>query len=269
MFVMPFNRLYEDPDKMVVTAHRGWSGRYPENTLLAFREALKLGVEMIEFDLQGSSDDVPILLHDPTLDRTTNGQGSPRRYTLAELKRLNASHWQPTFGSGYRAEPPVYADVTIPTFEEVLQLVGRSVGLNIHVKTVTPSDRPLLVEICRLYDRYGLYDQGYLTMNSFAEAEMVRALNPRIQLCVLEGQDRITPDGIRKHPAFGACCMQPWREQVTPELCEAARVLGMPLNMFYSLSDADHRRFIGYGLRGILTDHPDILQHTVASLGLH
>lgn len=269
MVASPVNRRREDSDKVVVTAHRGWSGRYPENTLLAFSEAVKLGVDMIEFDLQGSADDVPILLHDPTLERTTNGQGSPRGYPLTELVRLNASHWQPTFGAGYHVETPIYPEVTIPTFEQVLQLVGRDVGLNIHVKTITPSDAALLAEICRIYDRYDLYEQGYLAMNSFAEADMVRALNPRIPLCVLEGQDQITPEGIQRHLDYGACCMQPWRGRVTPELCAAARALGMPLNMFYSLSDADHRRYLGYGLRGILTDHPDILLRTMASLGLH
>ncbi|NLG27819.1 MAG: hypothetical protein GX557_07890 [Chloroflexi bacterium] len=269
MFSRPLNALYEDPDKVVVTAHRGWSGRYPENTLLAFRKALALSVEMIELDLQPTADNVPIVLHDLTLDRTTDGRGSPRTCTLAEIKRLNASWWQPTFGAGYRLGEPNYADVTIPTFEEVLDLVGPSVGLNLHIKPLTEEDGAFLGEVCRLYAAHDLYEQGYLTVETFHEGELVRLIDRDIQLCVLEGAGRLTPADIQRHVAFGTRYMQPARNDVTPEFCRVARDLGMNLNMFYALSAEDHRRYLGYGLRGILTDHPDILQRTVASLGLH
>lgn len=269
MFSRPLHALYEDPDKVVVTAHRGWSGRYPENTLLAFAKALTLNVEMIELDLQPTADNVPIVLHDLTLDRTTDGQGSPRARTLAEIKRLNASWWQPTFGAGYRLGEPNYADVTIPTFQEVLDLVGTSVGLNLHIKPLTDEDEAFLREVCRLYAAYDLYEQGYLTVETFRAGEWVRRIDPDICLCVLEGAGSLRPEDIKRHVAFGTRYMQPTRTDVTPEFCRAARDLGMNLNMFYSLSAEDHHRYLGYGLRGILTDHPDILQRTVASLGLH
>ena len=75
MFESTLQALYADPDKVVITAHRGFSGQYPENTILAFEKALDLGVDLIEFDLYGSKDNVPVVLHDRTLDRTSNGTG--------------------------------------------------------------------------------------------------------------------------------------------------------------------------------------------------
>ena len=75
---------------IVVVAHRGLAPGLPENTLHAFRHALGLGVDFIEVDLRMSRDGVPVIMHDKTVDRTTNGQGIVKTVTLAELKKLDA-----------------------------------------------------------------------------------------------------------------------------------------------------------------------------------
>jgi glycerophosphoryl diester phosphodiesterase len=266
MFKSTLQELYGDPDKVVITAHRGFSGQYPENTFLAFEKALDLGVDLIEFDLWGSKDGVPVVLHDRALDRTSDGTGPTTDYTLAQLKQFNLSYWQPTFGGGYKLDEPAYPDVRIPTFADLLDFCGRRVGLNIQVKE---ADDALLAEICRLYDEYDLYEQGYLSMSSWADSERVRAINRRIEICTLADQNRMTPQMLQQHKDFGNHYVQPGRDDVTPGFCEMARRLGLGLNMFYSNSDPDARRYIGYGLRGFLTDHPDVLLRTVADLGLH
>ena len=76
---------------MRVFAHRGYSGKYPENTMLAFREAEKVGADGIELDVQLTKDGQIVIIHDETLNRTTNGKGYVKDYTLAELKSLDAS----------------------------------------------------------------------------------------------------------------------------------------------------------------------------------
>ena len=81
--------LYRKTERTIVTAHRGFSGRYPENTLTAMREAIRAGADIIEFDLRPTADGIPVLLHDPTLDRTSNAHGCPEDYTLKELKKFN------------------------------------------------------------------------------------------------------------------------------------------------------------------------------------
>jgi glycerophosphoryl diester phosphodiesterase len=259
------SELYGDPDRMVVTAHRGFSGRYPENTLLAFRKAIEVGADLIEFDLRGSVEGVPVVLHDKTLDRTSDGSGSPSRYTLDELRQLNCSYWRGAHNDGQRLAAPAYPNVSIPTFEEVLALAKGRVGCNIQVYETDPR---VLSEICRLYDEYDLYDEGYLTMSTYREAALVRAINPRIELCVLERQQGMDVEALREQKAFGCRYVQPRRADVTAAFCQAAQELGLHLNMFYSNTDADNRRYIGHGLRGILTDYPDILLRTLDDLGM-
>lgn len=94
-------------------AHRGASAIAPENTLAAFQLAVKQGAAGIEFDLQLTRDRVPVVIHDPTLNRTTDGQGKISDYTLAELKQLDAGKWFDVKFSGEK----------IPTFPEVLGLL--------------------------------------------------------------------------------------------------------------------------------------------------
>src|ERR1700676_1225911 len=96
---------------MLVIAHRGASGNAPENTLAAFKKAVALGATFIETDLQLSRDARFVAIHDATVNRTTNGQGTVHDMTLADLRRLDAGSW---FGSEYAGE-------RIPTLEEILE----------------------------------------------------------------------------------------------------------------------------------------------------
>ena len=105
-----------------VIAHRGFSGRYPENTITAFKKAVKIGVDEIEFDVKITSDGHLVILHDPTVERTTDGKGNISEMTLKEVKRLDAGSW-------FRSE---YRGTKIPTFEELLKNIPNSVELNIH-----------------------------------------------------------------------------------------------------------------------------------------
>jgi glycerophosphoryl diester phosphodiesterase len=257
-------QLYRDPKKIVTTGHRGFSGRYPENTLIAFRKALRVPVDIIEFDVRSSRDDVPVILHDETIDRTSNGTGLPRDHTLEELRQLNFSHWHAAQRDGHRLERPAYPDVTIPTLEEALDCLKGKAGLNIQVCDTTA---PVLSEICRLYHSYDLYDEGYLSMSTFGGAELVRALNPRIELCILERQNAMDATLLKEMKDYGCTFVQPGRKAVTPEFCSIVKDLGLCANMFWSNTDEDNRKYIGYGLQGILTDYPDVLRRTIRDMG--
>jgi len=107
-------------------AHRGWSGKAPENTLAAFRMALaEPSVQWIELDVRLSKDGVPVVIHDPTLNRTTDGKGRVADRTARELARLDAGGW---FHPSFAGEP-------VPTLEEVLALAAGRCRLNIELKT--------------------------------------------------------------------------------------------------------------------------------------
>ncbi len=256
--------LFAISDKIVVTAHRGFSGKFPENTLLSFQKAVELGVDLIEFDVRATKDLVPIILHDATLDRTTNGKGKPGEYNFDEIRRLNASYFIAD-GKGRRSEP-VYPELPIPTLVEVFESVPESVGLNIQLYQTEPEE--YLRKLCRLYDEYDVYGRGYFTVSTFVEAQKIREINDKIDICILENQDKMDEPLLKKLKEFGCDIIQPYRDCVTPELCKLINDMGFCANMFYSNTDEDNRRFIGMGMRGILTDFPDILKETIKSLGL-
>lgn len=258
--VSQLSDLYRIPDRVVVTAHRGFSGRYPENTMPAFLAAVELGVDILEFDVRGTRDGVPIVLHDATFDRTAGRPGEPSEFLLSEIREFEASFWRGTHDQGERLAKPDVPGTRIPTFEEVLQGVGDDIGLNIQVYDASP---PILAEICRLYRAYDLYARGYLAMSTFEEAERVKALDKDIELCVLERQGQMDVESLSQQQAFGCQYVQPFRDDVTPEFCAAAREMGLYANMFYSNTDEDNRKFLGMGIQGILTDRPDILLDTL------
>ncbi|WP_342639654.1 glycerophosphodiester phosphodiesterase family protein [Proteus faecis] len=116
---------------MKIAAHRGFSGKAPENTLAAFKMAIDFGCEWIETDVQLTADHVPVLIHDKTVNRCTNGQGAVRFHTLDDLHRLDAGSW---FSSLYQGEK-------IPSLRQGLQLIKRSgTKLNIELKTWPDDD---------------------------------------------------------------------------------------------------------------------------------
>ncbi len=107
-------------------AHRGYSGKYPENTMLAFRKAVEAGADGIELDVQLTKDGVPVIIHDELVDRTTNGKGRVKEMTLDELRQLDASYI-------YAGQ---YGVTRIPTFREYCEFVrDLPITTNIEMKT--------------------------------------------------------------------------------------------------------------------------------------
>lgn len=125
------NYWNQNADNIYVAAHRGWCEKYPENTLLAFRKAIELGVDQIETDVRMSKDGVLVLIHDAALDRTTNGNGAVCEKTLAELRELSA---------GIKKSPEFESE-RIPTLKELMELVKdhATMTLDIELK-VYPED---------------------------------------------------------------------------------------------------------------------------------
>lgn len=105
-------------------AHRGYRAKYPENTLVAFQAALDAGVQMIELDVVLSRDRKLVVIHDATLERTTNGEGKVSGHTLEQLKQLDAGGWF----------HPRFAGERLPELSEVLDLADGQVLINIEIK---------------------------------------------------------------------------------------------------------------------------------------
>ena len=107
------NYWTQSAENVYVAAHRGWSTKYPENTMLALKAALDLGVDQIETDIRITKDGELVLFHDPTVDRTTNGTGKVCDFTLAELQALDAGSWK----------GEEFAGAKVPTFIEFMEMV--------------------------------------------------------------------------------------------------------------------------------------------------
>jgi len=249
-------QLYQTPGKTVVTAHRGFSGKYPENTLHAFNKAVELGVDIVEFDVRQSADGELVVIHDATVDRTTDGTGPVTSHTVAELKALNAGYWRGTHDTGQRTAEPV-DDVTIPTLEEALSTLSGRAGLNIQVYTDTPD---ALERIITLYLDHELGDSAFLMLRSFAEAEQVRSVCPTVAICV--GEDR---QNLERHLAFEVDFVQPTRACVSNSYVRRIRETRTPANVFYANAPEDMKQLIDRGVPGIMTDVPDILIETIHS----
>lgn len=154
-------------------AHRGAMSTHPENTIPALLEAVRLGAQMIEFDVQLSKDGAMVLMHDATVDRTTNGKGRVADLTLAELKQLDAGAKMGAAFTGTR----------IPTFEEALEVFPRHVWLNCHLK----GGGEVGEASARAVEKAGRKHQAFLAAMG-AAAKAARAVAPDILICNMERQ---------------------------------------------------------------------------------
>ena len=252
--MMTLSELHAYPG-LVLTAHRGASFEDAENTLSAFDRAVRSGAHFIEFDLRMSADGVPVILHDKTIDRTSNGTGTPEEHPLKELKQFNFSWWT----QGRRLEQPLYPQMEIPTFEEVLKHFRGKACMNIQVY-VSPEG---LNEVCRLYLDYGMQDQGYLTIADDTVAARVREYSKEIEICLTPGwNDRAKPENLRKCADFGCRFVQPVRDTVTPETIVLCKQLGLRPNVFYSDDPEQAKELQKMGVGGVMTNKISLLSES-------
>lgn len=241
---------YGSQSKPVVTAHRGFSSQYPENTMLAFTKALELGVDIIEFDVRESADGTLVIMHDELLDRTTDGKGPVTHHRLAELKRLNAAYWQGTHDTGKRIAIPD-CEEGIPTLEEALAALAGKVGLNIQIYT---DNLAALERITQLYRHYNLQASGFLMLDSFSDGEFVRKIAPDVAICI--GENRANLD---RHLAFGVDYVQPTKGCLTDVYVQRLIESKIPANIFYANDPVTMSNMIEQRLPGIMSDAPNVL----------
>lgn len=154
--------------------HRGAMSTHPENTLPALAEAVRLGAQMIEFDVQLTKDGALVLMHDSTVDRTTHGKGKVSDLTLAEIKALDA-------GAKLDAQ---FAGTRIPTFDEALAVFPKNVWLNCHLK----GGAALGEATAKVIAKTGRKHQAFLAATT-AAAKAAKAVVPDILICNMERQN--------------------------------------------------------------------------------
>lgn len=159
-----------------IFAHRGSKGNRPENTLAAFREAISLGVDGIELDVHMTSDNELVVIHDETVDRTTNGSGYIKDLSLQELKKLDAGSW---FSDEYKGEK-------IPTLEEVFELLkDTKITLNIELKNDVFDYDGIENKVIQEVGKFSYYQNVILSSFNHYSIKKCVDINPGIDTALL------------------------------------------------------------------------------------
>ncbi|HEX9724338.1 MAG TPA: glycerophosphodiester phosphodiesterase [Vicinamibacteria bacterium] len=254
----------------LVVAHRGGSGLWPENTLLAFREAATLGVDVLEMDVHSTKDDVLVVLHDDTVDRTTNGKGSIRDLTLAAVQALDAGYqWTADDGASH---PHRDKGVRVSTLEEVFRaLPGQRV--NIEIKQFDP---PITDLLCRTIREHGM--ENRVLVASFDPPTMADFRNkcPEVATSATASEIRWF---LRMHTIFLGDLYRGSAEAfevppqlrdfvvVTPEFVEQSHDHNIRVLVWTVNGKDEMTRLLDLGVDGILTDYPDRLISVLRQLG--
>lgn len=229
-------------------AHRGASGNYPENTLIAFQKALEIGVDEIELDLYLTKDDHLIIMHDSTVDRTTDGTGAISELTLAEIKTLDAGI---AFGEQFQGE-------RVPTWEEALELVQGKVGLNVHLKEGGDPNGHYERKVAKALDDFQMVEDSILTCSD-ASVGIFAEIDSRIE-CRIFRANRTPEEYIRKSVEMGLRTMQPGRDITNRDFVQKAHAADRIVHVFYADTPEDMRAYIEIGVDGILTNYPERLK---------
>jgi len=161
---------------MQIFAHRGFSSLYPENTMTAFRKALEAGADGIELDARMTQDGKIVVMHDPTVDRTTNGKGKVRDLTFAEILGLDA---------GIK-KGVVFENERIPVLEQVFDELGGKLLLNVELCNYEEGDNRLLAnQTVELIEKYKLVDSVIISSFRFNNLVYIKDKNPNISCGLL------------------------------------------------------------------------------------
>jgi glycerophosphoryl diester phosphodiesterase len=245
-----------------VIAHRGGRGLWPENTLFAFRRAVELGADVLEMDIRRSADGELVVLHDETVDRTTDGSGPVATLALARLKALDAGYrWSPDGGRTY---PHRGRGLTVPSLREVFGALPQA-RMNLEIKARGPE---LSEPLCRLIREHRM--EHRIVVASFGQEAMdvFRAACPDVATSATAEEARrfFRLTALFLDPLFAprAEALQvPERlgsiEVLTPRFVRAARRLNLKIDVWTVNEPEDMKRLIGVPVDGIMTDYPDRL----------
>ena len=227
-----------------VCAHRGFSAIAPENSLPAFGAAIALGATEIELDVWETKDGVPVVSHDPSVERTSNGTGSIREMTFAELRKLD-------FGARH-AE--AFAGLRIPALDEVLGQFPRQVIVNLHVKSSGTEhfSRETIRKLDAAVRRYDCLGHVYVTGRADVMEALLEAA-PELIRCMGAGDD---PMNVVKNAIRYKCRkLQFMKPHFTREMIDEAHAHGIRCNMFWSDIPAEAAEMVGMGIDTVLTNN--------------
>jgi glycerophosphoryl diester phosphodiesterase len=241
-------------DRPLNFAHRGASHEAPENTLAAFLLALELEADGIELDVQLSRDGEVVVIHDFVLETTTDGHGLVKDRSLAELRELDAGSWY----------DPAFAGQSIPTLQEVIEVVGHRLLLNIELKTAGVRDEGLPRAVVRLVEENHLLDRTIISSFNPLALRRVRQLNPWIPIGLLNAPD--VPLLLRRswpRRLLNPEALHPHHSMIDKEYVPRAREKGYRIHTWTVDDPGRMWQLVRLGVDLIITNRPDLLRQVL------
>jgi len=220
-------------------AHRGASGEFPENTLRAFSAAIDAGAQMCELDVQLTCDGAAVVIHDDSVDRTTDGRGAVASMSLEQIRRLDAGR---RFGARFAGE-------RVPTLAEVIELTRGKCALNVELKGAAVE-----AEVCRLLQAYDVVGDTIVSSFDWNALAAARKIDPALPLGVLT--DRRGDAMLQAAARLNAVSVHPRYDLVSAALVEKAHREGFKVLVWTIDNVARMRRMIRLGVDGIMTNYP-------------
>lgn len=233
-------------------AHRGFSGKYPENTMLAFKKAYEAGCDGIELDVHLTKDNVMVIIHDEDIARTTDGKGLVKDFTYAELRRFDAS-------AGFTGQ---YGFNPIPTFEEYAAWVkSLPIFTNVEIKNSVYYYDGLEEALIEMIRKNHLEDR--IVFSSFNNASIMKckALAPEIECgFLMEGCIGNAGAYVKK---MGVECAHPDWHKLTDEEIAGCKAHGIKINTWTVNEEKEMIRLRDLGIDSIISNYPDICRKVV------
>jgi len=256
------NHPYFENEDFLVMAHRGGRDLWPENTLHAFEQAVELGVDVLEMDVHSTSDGVIVVMHDKTVDRTTDGLGPIHDFSWEKLRELDAGYkWSDDEDQTFSFRG---LGITVPTLEDVFSSFPEML-MNVEIKQTEPS---IVNEVCGLIRSYGMEDKVLVASFNSDTIDAFRQACPEVASTAGEDEVRLLYGlslpylGGLYTPVAEAVQVPEYRGGIhvlTPRFVNAAHNRGMEVHVWTVNEVEDMARIIDMGVDGIITDRPDLL----------
>lgn len=225
-------------------AHRGASGEAPENTMASFRLAVEQGADLIELDVQVTSDGAPVVIHDPLVDRTTDGSGLVQQLTLAQVKALDAGAKS---GGRYEGE-------RVPTLDQVLEWASGVTPVAIEIKSGPVRNEGVESLVVEAVRRYGMSDSVVIIAFDHLIALKVREIAPEIACGVLFAGRPVHPSSLAEAARAGA--LLPHWADMDREMVEEAHSRGLAVCPWAIDGEREMAWALGLGVDAVATNYP-------------
>lgn len=231
---------------MLNIAHRGFSGVYPENTMIAFEKAIEAGCDGIELDVQLTKDGVPVIMHDEKVDRTTDGTGFVKDYTFSKIRKLNAKYRYEKFD--------IFCEV--PSLREYFELVkDKNIFTNVELKNSVVLYENLEEKVLDLIDEYNLRDRIIISSFNHLSVVKMKKMAPDMKYGFLE--ESIVLDAATYAKRYGIDYLHPSWQSVTKEYCRQAKEEGIEINTWTVNDLALMKKLQELQVHGVITNFPD------------